>query len=174
MTNIVPIQNKRQATRFLEQHPHLVNQNDIRDTVHRSLQKLNDVESRIDEIESRGFFKRMVGGITGKNQRDMVAAMRDIAQAQQLTIQLVLSLAIMHSQNQQALNGILDELTESKGIYTRITDHIDFLYDQVELIKISNQNSNNKSKRTLSFIIKFGSAFLGAAAISGVIYFFVK
>lgn len=133
------------AEKVLGQYNEVVDKNNLRQTVQNALMKLNDVEGRIDKIENKGFFKRMVGGVTGSNQKEMVAAMRDISDAQNMTIQLVLSLAIMHSQNQQALEDILDELDQSKGTYTRITDHIEFLYNQVENVKVVSEKYNNNS-----------------------------
>lgn len=140
MSNVVSITTKKQADKFLKKHDDLLEKKDIRQTVQNSLKKLNDVESRIDKLENKGFFKRLIGSISGQNSREMIAAMRDIGQVQQLTIQLVLSLAIMHSQNQSTLDEILDELGASKGTYTRIAEHIDFLYNQVEVVKKSNKN----------------------------------
>ncbi|MDT0160704.1 hypothetical protein [Bacillus sp. AG4(2022)] len=137
MGNVVAIKSKTEAAKVLDQHHELVNQNNVRDTVRNALCKLDEVNGRIEKIEKRGFFKRMVGGVTGSNQKEIVAAMRDISESQNITVQLVISLAIMHSQNQYALNDILDELEQSKGTYTRITDHIQFLYNQVESIKKS-------------------------------------
>ncbi|WP_377890407.1 hypothetical protein [Alkalihalobacillus sp. R86527] len=137
MGNVVEIKSKTEAAKVLNQHHELVNQNDVRDTVRNALSKLDEINGRIEKIENKGFLKRMVGGVTGSNQKEIVAAMRDISESQNMTIQLVISLAIMHSKNQYALNDILYELEESKGTYTRITDHIEFLYNQVESIKKS-------------------------------------
>lgn len=114
MEEVIPIKSKREAKRVLKENNDLVKESDIRTTVQNSLKKLNDVEQRIDEIENRGFFKRMIGGITGKNNRNMISAMRDLTEAQQLTIRLVLSLAVMHGQNHRKLNEILDELDNAK------------------------------------------------------------
>ena len=88
MGNVVEIKSKSEAAQVLNQHNELVNQNDVRQTVKNALTKLNDVEERIGKIEDKGFFKRMVGGVTGSNQKEMVAAMRDISEAQNMTIQL--------------------------------------------------------------------------------------
>ena len=82
----------------------------------------------------------------------MVAAMRDMSEAQNMTIQLVLSLAIMHANNQRAMDAILDELALSKGTYTRITDHIDFLYSQVEHVKQLHRQTNSVLQQTKSVL----------------------
>lgn len=158
MGNVVAIKSKAEATKVLDQQHELVNQNDVRQTVQKALSKLNEVDSRIDKIESKGFFKRMIGGVTGSNQKEMVAAMRDLSEAQTMTIQLVLSLAIMHSQNQKTLDIILDELDQSKGTYTRITDHIEFLYQQVENVKESHKSkpSGLSNKRLNIALIGIG------------------
>lgn len=152
MGNVVAIKSKSHAAKVLNQHHEVVDQNNVRQTVQNALIKLNNVEGRIDKIENKGFFKRMVGGVTGSNQKEMVSAMRDISDAQNMTIQLVLSLAIMHSQNQSALENILDELDQSKGTYTRITDHIEFLYNQVENVKISQRNTSTVFSKTKNII----------------------
>jgi hypothetical protein len=141
MGSMVAIKSKSEAAKVLSQHYELVDQNNVRQTVQNALIKLNEVKGRIELIESKGFFKRMVGGITGSNQKEMVAAIRDISDAQNMTIQLVLSLAIMHSQNQHTLDVILDELDRSRGTYTRIIDHIEFLYNQVKNVKESQENT---------------------------------
>jgi hypothetical protein len=85
----------------------------------------------------------------------MVADMHDMSEAQNMTIQLVLSLAIMHANNQRAMDAILDELALSKGTYTRITDHIDFLYSQVEHVKQSHRQTNSVLQQTKS-VLKVG------------------
>lgn len=152
MRNVVEIKSKSEATKILNEYPDVVDQNNIRQTVQNALSKLNDVEKRIDTLENRGFFKRMIGGISGKNQKDMISTMRDISDAQNVTIQLVLSLAIMHSHNQRAMQDILDELEQSKGTYTRIADHIEFLYMQVESVKSSQRNTSIFLSRTKKYI----------------------
>lgn len=152
MEEVIPIKSKREAKRVLKENNDLVKESDIRTTVQNSLKKLNDVEQRIDEIENRGFFKRMIGGITGKNNRNMISAMRDLTEAQQLTIRLVLSLAVMHGQNHRKLNEILDELDNAKGTYTRLGEHIEFLYEQVELVK----ERESKSKKYSAINTNFG------------------
>jgi hypothetical protein len=167
MGNVVAIKSKSEAEKVLGQYHDVVDKNNVRHTVQNALMKLNDVEGRIDEIENKGFFKRMVGGVTGSNQKEMVAAMRDISDAQNMTIQLVLSLAIMHSQNQRALEDILDELDQSKGTYTRITDHIEFLYNQVENVKLSQRNTTTALSKTKKFI---KNAIIGISIIIGVLF----
>lgn len=174
MGNVVAIKSKTEAAKVLDQHHELVNQNNVRDTVRNALCKLDEVNGRIEKIEKRGFFKRMVGGVTGSNQKEIVAAMRDISESQNITVQLVISLAIMHSQNQYALNDILDELEQSKGTYTRITDHIQFLYNQVESIKksyikkpLDNPPDKKKDKKV---IISVGVAVI---IILGICLFFL-
>lgn len=167
MGNVVAINSKSEAAKVLNQYQEMVDQNDVRQTVQNALRKLNDVEGRIDDIENKGFFKRMIGGVTGSNQKEMVAAMRDISDAQNMTIQLVLSLAITHSQNQRALEDILDELNQSKGTYTRITDHIEFLYSQVENVKLSQRNTSTALSSTKKFI---KNAIIGFGIIIGILF----
>ncbi|MDV6377750.1 hypothetical protein ORD22_05665 [Sporosarcina sp. GW1-11] len=167
MGNVVAIKSKLEAAKVLNQYQDVVEQNNVRQTVQNALMKLNDVEGRIDAIENKGFFKRMVGAITGSNQKEMVAAMRDISDAQNMTIQLVLSLAIMHSQNQRALEDILDELEQSKGTYTRITDHIEFLYSQVENVNLLQRNTSTALSSTKK-IIK--NAIISIGIIIGILF----
>lgn len=134
MNNVVAL-DKYQAMQKIKEYSDIVDKYNIRQSVKNSLDKLNEVESRISKIENKNFFQRLWGSITGQNQQELVTSMRDLAKAQQLTIQLVLSLAVLNAENQQALDDILEELKGSKGTYLRITDHIDFLYEQVQIIK---------------------------------------
>lgn len=179
MDNVVVL-DKVQAMRKLEEHSNIVDKSNIRQSVKNSLEKLNEVENRIDKLENKNFFQRAWGSITGQNERDMVAAMRDLTQAQQLTIQLVLSLAVLNAENQQALDDILEELKGSKVTYTRVADHIDFLYEQVETIKMSAQkkkadmgkvNKNKKPKIHKSILLVY---FFVAAVMLTVIYITLK
>ncbi|KQL33532.1 hypothetical protein AN960_20880 [Bacillus sp. FJAT-25509] len=166
MGSIVAIKSRSEAVKVLNENNDLVNQNNVRQTVQNALCKLNDVEGRIETIENKGFFKRLIGGVTGSNQKEMVAAMRDITAAQNTTIQLVLSLSIMHSQNQKALEDILDELDKSKGTYIRITDHIEFLYSQVENVRESNKKTSSVLTNTKNFLKK---TFVGIGIVVGIL-----
>jgi len=148
MGNTVVINSKKQAEIVLSQHKGIVSKNDVRLTVKNSLEKLNDVNVRIEKVEKKGFFRRMVGGVTGKNQKELVSVIRDISEIQNMTIQLVLSLAIVNSQNQNILREILVELENSKGKYPRIIDNIEFLYDQVMKVKESQIGSEIIANKT--------------------------
>ncbi|MEN6325752.1 MAG: hypothetical protein ABFD18_06060 [Syntrophomonas sp.] len=135
MNNLVTMPSRKQSQRLLNKNGKSIGQSDIRQTVNDAIAKLEEVSARVEKIENKGFFKRLWGGFTGSNNREMVASLKDLAQAQQITIQLVLSLAVMHSQNQQTLEEILSELDNCRGIYTRSAEHIDFLYSQIEYFK---------------------------------------
>ena len=172
MGNVVAIKSMSEAAKVLDQNHELVDQNDIRQTVQNALSKLNEVEERIDKIESKGFFKRMIGSVTGSNQKEMVSTMRDLSKAQNMTIQLVLSLAIMHSENQRTLEIILNELNQSKGTYSRITDHIEFLYNHVDQVKESQRSASlnySNSKKTFNKVI----VFIGITGVLFIIGMFI-
>ena len=160
MSNAVVIKSKREAQKVITDNQDVVVENNIRQTVLNSLEKLNQVEERIDKIENKGFFKRIAGIFTGSNTKEMIASIGDLTQAQQTTIQLVLSLAIMHSKNQQALDEILDELEQSKGVYSRAAEHIEFLYEQVKLVKESQTTTKSIMKKNVGNLTKM-IIFLG-------------
>ncbi|WP_106769626.1 hypothetical protein [Paenibacillus faecalis] len=56
-------------------------------------------------------------------------------QAQQTTIKLVLTLAVYHAQNIAVMDEIQDELDKAKGVHSRTASHIEFLYEQVQMIR---------------------------------------
>jgi hypothetical protein len=174
MSQLVTLPSKNEAVRILNEHGDVVQPNDIRQTVRNSLAKLNDVEKRIEKIEGKGFFSRFVGTFTGSNDRDMVAAMRDMTQVQQMTIQLVLSLAIMHAQNQQALEDILDELGQAKGLHTRAAEHISFLYNQVEMVKVAEEQRRaeaaQRKRKSATYIIAGAAAAVMLVVVSWVLF----
>lgn len=176
MNNVIPF-DRTQAIRTIEEHNSIIDKSNIRQSVKNSLDKLNEVENRIDKLEKKNFLKRTWGSITGQNQREMVAAMRDLTKAQQLTIQLVLSLAILNAENQRALDEILDELKKSKGTFARVADHIDFLYEQVETIKLSAQKKKTAEGNNIKYKVDRSNLlvyFFAAVIIFTVIYIILK
>ena len=151
----------------LEEYKNMMDKSDVRQSVRNSLDKLNEVESNIDKLENKNFVQRAWGGVTGQNGRDMVATMRDLTQVQQLTIQLVLSIAASNAKSQESLDDILDEREGAKGTHTKIVNHIDFLYEQVETIK----KSAPKPKTYKTFLPIY---FLVGMMILVMIYIMVK
>lgn len=126
---------QQQVSAVVNQNPRLIDQSQVRSIVRDSLNQLLSIEHRIDKMENQGLLGRLWGGVTGANQREMLALMRDLTYAQQTTIKLVLTLAMQHAQNVEVINEILDELDKAKGVHTRTASHIQLLYDQVVLIK---------------------------------------
>jgi hypothetical protein len=135
MNNLVTMPSRNESKRLLNKNIESITQADIKQIVNEALTKFEESSARIEKIENKGFFKRLWGGFTGSNQREMVACLRDLTQSQQLSIRLILALAVMLGQNQQNLEVILDELDNCKGVYTRTAEHIEFLYGQIEYFK---------------------------------------
>jgi hypothetical protein len=137
MSNIVPIPSRQQAMEEVRNNPELVNQANVQSLVQKTLNQLNSIERRLDDLENQGFAGRVWGAITGSNQRNMVSLMRDLADSQQTTVKLVLTLAVYHAQNAAVMDGVIGELERAKGVNTRSANHIAFLYEQVQLIRES-------------------------------------
>ena len=159
MNDAVQIPSRHDAKVFLATIGDASDQREVQRLIHESLRKLNSVEERMDRLEKKGFLSRVYGGISGKTSKEMVAVFRDLSSAQRHTLELVLALAVMHGENQLILDGILSELQQSKGTYTRITDHIEFLYGQVLLVKNSqkvekSQGSLGSLWRNMSMTVK--------------------
>ncbi|MFW6017105.1 MAG: hypothetical protein ACOCRK_11755 [bacterium] len=170
MNNLAKINSKKEAQMILDQSDE-VNESNVRLIVKKSLSKLNDIEKRINTIEERGFFKRMFGLVSGKNNKDMIAIVRDTTEASKLQINLILSLAIMHSKNQKILDEVLSELNESKGTYTRVSEHIEFLYEQIEKVKEESNVVSVYFKIKSSPNILWMSIFVFATLIIGLIIY---
>jgi len=133
--NVMSIPNKRQVRETIKNEPRLVDETQVRSVVSECLSQLANIEYRLDRLENRGFLERMWDIISGQSQREMIALMRELTQTQQATIKLVLTLAVYHAQNLKVINEILDELNRAKGLHTRTASHIEFLYEQVQLIR---------------------------------------
>jgi hypothetical protein len=133
--NAVSIPNKRQVQETIKNNPRLVDESQVRSIVNECLSQLASIEYRLDRLENRGFLGRMWDIVSGQTHREMISLMRDLSQTQQTTIKLVLTLAVYHAQNVKVMNEILDELDRAKGLHTRTASHIEFLYEQVQLIR---------------------------------------
>lgn len=155
----------------VNQNSCLMDQSKVRAIVRDSLSQLLSIEHRIDKMENQGLLGRLWGGVTGANQREMLALMRDLTYAQQTTIKLVLTLAMQHAQNVEVINEILDELDKAKGVHTRTASHIQLLYEQVVLIK-EMQNRPSPSNKLIQGILLGG--IFAAIVIGVVVYLFLK
>ncbi|RAV02699.1 hypothetical protein [Paenibacillus sp. YN15] len=89
--------------------------------------------------------------------------MRALAQSQQTTIKLVLTLAIHHAENVAVMDEILDELGKAKSVHTRTASHIEFLYEQVETLR-DVQVSRKRQPATL-----IRKLLLPAAVVAGLL-----
>jgi hypothetical protein len=132
---VVSIPNERQVQEIIKNNPRLVDETQVRSIINEGLSLLANIEYRLDRLENQGFLGRVWGSITGSTNREMISLMRDLSQTQQTTIKLVLTLAVYHAQNVKVMNEILDELDRAKGLHTRTASHIEFLYEQVQLIR---------------------------------------
>lgn len=135
----VSIPNKRQVQETIKNNPRLVDETQVRSVVSECLSQLANIEYRLDRLENRGFLGRMWDIVSGHTHREMISLMRDLSQTQQTTIKLVLTLAMYHAQNVKVMDEILDELDRAKGMQTRTASHIEFLYEQVQLIRDMNR-----------------------------------
>lgn len=79
--------------------------------------------------------------------------MREMTQAQQTTIKLLLTLAVYHAQNVKVMNELLDELNKAKGTHTRLASHLEFLYEQVEFIKEMQRTKQKPKKRYIRIVL---------------------
>ncbi|ALS24622.1 hypothetical protein [Paenibacillus naphthalenovorans] len=131
----VSLPSKRQVNEVVKENPRLVDQNQVKSIVQQSLSQLSSIEHRLDRLENQGVIGRVIGSITGSTNKEMISLMRDLTQAQQTTIKLVLTLAVYHAQNVAVMDEILDELDKAKSVHTRTASHIEFLYDQVQMIR---------------------------------------
>ena len=164
MTHL-PIPSERQVREAVRNNPRLVDETQVRSIVRESLSIIENIEYRLDQLENQGFFSRMWGALTGSTQREMISLMRDLAQSQQTTIKLVLTLAVYHAQNVKVMNEILDELNRAKGLHTRTASHIEFLYEQVQLIR----DMHGRRKQTARHIHRW----VLSAALIGIIALFI-
>ena len=82
--------------------------------------------------------------------------------AQQTTIKLVLTLAIYHAQNVTVMDEILGELDKAKGVHTRTASHIEFLYDQVQMIRDTHRPKNKQLAGRLAML---AAGFLVAVSV---------
>ncbi|NOU57216.1 hypothetical protein HN020_21190 [Brevibacillus borstelensis] len=159
---------QQQVIAAVKQNPRLIDPTQVRAIVRNSLNQLLSIERRIDKMENQGFFGRLWGGLTGSNQREMLALMRDLTYAQQTTIKLILTLAMCHAQNVAVIDELLDELDKAKGVHTRTASHIELLYEQVVLIK-EMQNKQPTSNKLMKGILIGGVS----ATVIGVIGYLV-
>lgn len=134
-TMLTHVPSKQQVKAATKANPQLKRQDEVRGIVQHSLQQLSAIECRLDRLENQGLIGRVWGSITGSTQREMVSLMRALTQSQQTTIKLVLTLAIYHAENVAVMDEILDELGKAKGVHTRTASHIEFLYEQVEILR---------------------------------------
>ncbi|MFD2370913.1 hypothetical protein ACFSO0_13345 [Brevibacillus sp. GCM10020057] len=144
---------QQQVNAAVNQNPRMIDPTQVRAIVRNSLNQLLSIEHRIDKMENQGFLGRLWGGLTGYNQREMLALMRDLIYAQQTTIKLVLTLAMYHAQKVEVMDEILDELDKAKNVHTRTASHIEFLYDQVVLIKEMQNKSPASNKLMMGILI---------------------
>jgi len=162
--NVVSIPNKRQVRETIKNEPRLVDEMQVRSGVSECLSQLANIDYRLDRLENWGFLGRMWDIISGQGQREMIALMRELSQTQQTTIKLVLTLAVYHAQNLKVINEILDELNRAKGLQMRTASHIEFLYEQVQLIR----DTYGKRKAPIRNIRRWALS----AALIGVIALF--
>lgn len=127
--------NQRQIDEAVKENPNLVDQTQVKAIVQQSLTQLSSIEHRLDRLENQGVVSRVISTFTGSTNRELITLMRDLTQAQQTTIKLVLTLAVYHAQNIAIMEEILEELGKAKGLHTRTASHIEFLYEQVEMIR---------------------------------------
>lgn len=160
---------QQQVNAVVNQNPRMIDPTQVRAIVRNSLNQLLSIEHRIDKMENQGFLGRLWGGLTGSNQREMLALIRDLTYAQQTTIKLVLTLAMCHAQNVAVIDELLDELDKAKGVHTRTASHIEFLYDQVVLIK-EMQNRPPASNKLMKGLL-IGGVF--SVTVIGVIGYLV-
>ncbi len=132
---IVKWPDQRQVAETVKENPKLVDQTQVKEIVQQSLNQLSSIEHRLDRLENQGVVGRVIGSITGSTNRELITLMRDLTQAQQTTIKLVLTLAVYHAQNIAVMDEILNELDKAKGVHTRTASHIEFLYEQVQMIR---------------------------------------
>lgn len=155
----VNLPSKRQVDEAVKENPRLVDQNQVKSIVQHSLSQLSSIEHRLDRLENQGVIGRVIGSITGSTNKEMISLMRDLTQAQQTTIKLVLTLAVYHAQNVTVMDEILDELDKAKGVHTRTASHIEFLYEQVQMIR----DTHRPQKKQLA-----GKLALSAAVLASV------
>ncbi|MFC6334258.1 hypothetical protein ACFP56_16640 [Paenibacillus septentrionalis] len=141
---IVKWPDQRQVTETVKENPKLVDQTQVKDIVQETLNQLSSIEHRLDRLENQGVVDRVIGSITGSTNRELITLMRDLTQAQQTTIKLVLTLAVYHAQNIAVMDEILDELGKAKGVHTRTASHIEFLYEQVQMIRDTPPHTRKK------------------------------
>jgi len=163
------IPTQQQVNAAVNQNPRMIDPTQVRTIVRNSLNQLLSIEHRIDKMENQGFLGRLWGGLTGSNQRGMLSLMRDLTYAQQTTIKLVLTLAMYHAQNVEVMDEILDELDKAKNVHTRTASHIEFLYDQVILIKEMRNRTPASNKLMKGILI--GGVF--TVTVIGVLVYFV-
>lgn len=159
---MVNLPSKRQVDEAVKENPRLVDQNQVKSIVQHSLSQLSSIEHRLDRLENQGVIGRVIGSITGSTNKEMIALMRDLTQAQQTTIKLVLTLAIYHAQNVTVMDEILGELDKAKGVHTRTASHIEFLYDQVQMIRDTHRPQNKQLAGRLAML---AAGFLVAVSV---------
>lgn len=165
---IIQLPNQRQVDEAVKDNPRLVDQTQVRTIVQQSLSQLSSIEHRLDRLENQGVIGRVIGSITGSTNRELITLMRDLTQAQQTTIKLVLTLAVYHAQNVTVMDEVLDELDKAKGVHTRTASHIEFLYEQVQMIR------DTQPARRKPFAGRLRILFTIIVSIAVIFFFFLK
>lgn len=168
--NAISIPSKQQVQLAVKENPNYTNETQIKAIVQQSLAQLTAIENRLDRLENKGAIRRVVDIVTGTTQREMIALLRDLTQTQQTTIKLVLTLAVYHAENVAVMNEILRELGQAKGVNVRTASHIEFLYDQVELIRDRHVAQRNTKRR--SAVIWSGATAL--IIIAGIVVYMLS
>lgn len=93
--NEITIQDKAEIDKFIENaiEVHKGNSSQINKLVMDSVTALTVSEARANELESQGFFKRLWGGFTGKNQKIRADIDRNLAKSQYASQQMIQKLA---------------------------------------------------------------------------------
>lgn len=163
-TQLTVVPSHKQVKAAVKENPRLIDQKQVKAIVMQSLDQLMNIEDRMDRLENQGFFGRVWGSITGSTQREMIALMRELTEAQRTTIQLVLTLAVYHAQNVAVMDEILDELDKARGLHTYAASHIEFLYEQVEFIR----DSHTQQKSSVSITELLGKSLIVLVIVSGI------
>lgn len=166
--DMIRLPNQRQINEAVQENPRLVDQTQVKAIVQQSLSQLSSIEHRLDRLENQGVVGRVIGSITGSTNRELITLMRDLTQAQQTTIKLVLTLAVYHAQNIAVMDEILDELDKAKGVHTRTASHIEFLYEQVQMIRDTRRTRKKPVAGRLGIWVAI------VAFLSMLIFFFLK
>lgn len=134
-TKITWLPNQQQIDKAVNENPKLVDQTQVKAIMQQSLTELSAIEQRLDRLENQGIISRIIGSMTGSKNKELIILIRDLTQAQQTSIKLVLTLAVYHAQHIATMDEILDELDKAKDVNTRTAAHIEFLYEQVQMLR---------------------------------------